>query len=70
MKALADDADELEALLDEHQNEDESAFEAQAEAFQAWKLNSLRAQNRMMFAVVLALVSALVSILVVLATSR
>lgn len=64
----ADDIDLLDGTLDEHIEEDMAAHAATAEAFQEWKLTSLRNQNRMLFAVVLALLAAIVSILVPLVT--
>ena len=67
-RALADDIDELEAIIDEHIEDDMDAHEKAAEVFQEWKLSSLRSQNRMLFAVVLALISAIVAILVPLLT--
>lgn len=66
--ALADDLDLLEGTLDEHIEDDMAAHATTAEAFQEWKLALLRSQNRMLFAVVLALIAALVSILVPLVT--
>lgn len=67
---LADDLDELEGVVDEHIEEDMAAHTLAAETFQAWKLTSLRSQNRMMFAVIVLLVTAIVSILVPLLTAR
>ncbi len=64
VRALADDFDELEGILDEHADEDEAAFKEQAKAIELWTLNSLRSQNRMLFAVVLALITALAGIIV------
>lgn len=65
---ISDDLDLQEMILEEHIEEDMTAHQATAEAFQDWKLSSLRAQNRMLFAVVLALIAAIVSILVPLVT--
>ena len=67
-RALADDFDELEGILDEHIAEDEAAFAKAAEAFQAWKLETLQASRRTSWQLVIALVPILISLLVILAT--
>lgn len=66
--ALADDLDLVENVLNEHIEDDMTAHAQTAEAFQEWKLALLRSQNRQLFAVVLALLAAIVSILVPLVT--
>lgn len=65
---IADDMDVFDAVLHEHIEEDMSAHDTTARALEEWKLSSLRSQNRMLFAVVLALIAAIVSILVPLVT--
>lgn len=65
---LSDDLDLIDAVMEEHIEEDMAAHRAATEAFQEWKLNSLRSQNRMMFAVILALVAALSGVIVPLLT--
>lgn len=68
VRALADDVDEIEGVLDEHIEEDAAAFASSAETFQAWKLESVRAQNRMMFAIIILLLTVIGSLVVPLVT--
>lgn len=68
VRALADDVDELESVVDEHIEEDAEAFARAAETFQQWKLESVRAQNRMMFAIIMLLLTVIGSLVVPLVT--
>ena len=67
---LSDDLDLIEATMDEHIDEDEAAFRAMAEAWQEWKLTSLRFQNKQLIALAFVLLTAIVSIVVALVTAR
>lgn len=63
-RVLADDMDEIEAVVDEHIEEDMAAHREAARVFQEWKLTSLRSQNRMLFAGIVLLLTSLLSIIV------
>ncbi len=67
---LADELDTLDGTLDEHIEEDEQAFHTMSEAWQEWKLTSLRFQNKQLVALAFVLLTAIVSIVVALITSR
>jgi len=67
---LSDDLDLIESVMDEHLDEDEAAFAAMAEAWQEWKLTSLRFQNKQLIALAFVLLTAIVSIVVALVTAR
>jgi hypothetical protein len=61
---LSDDLDLIESIMEEHVEDDERAFKGIAEAWQEWKLQSLRSQNRLLIMVALALLTALISTVV------
>lgn len=65
---LSDDLDLIEAVQQEHIQEDEEAFAAIAQQWQEWKLTSLRFQNKQLIALAFVLLTAMVSIVVALAT--
>lgn len=67
-QALSDDLDLIEAVMAEHVEEDEVAFKAMQEQWQEWKLTSLRFQNKQLIALAFVLLTAMVSIVVALAT--
>ncbi len=67
---LADECDTLDGTLDEHIEEDEQAFLTMSDAWQEWKLTSLRFQNKQLIALAFVLLTAIVSIVVALVTAR
>lgn len=68
IRALADDMDEMEGVVDEHIEDDMDAHRAAADAFVAWKLEGLQASRRQTYALVIAMVPILISLLVLVAT--
>ncbi len=65
---LSDDLDLIEAVMEEHVEEDERAFRLIAEQWQEWKLTSLRFQNKQLIALASILFVAIVSIVTTLVT--
>ena len=70
MSQAADDLDLLDGVLDEHIEEDMAAHLATAKAMEEWRLDSYKRQNRLLITVALTLLTALISVVVTLATMR
>ena len=66
----ADDLDLLDGVLEEHIEEDMAAHTATAKAMEEWRLDSYKRQNRLLITVALTLLTALISVVVTLATMR
>lgn len=65
---LSDDLDLIEAVMEEHVEDDEVAFARIAEQWQEWKLTSLRFQNKQLIALATVLFVAIISLIVPLVT--
>ncbi len=65
---LADDLDVLDGVVEEHIDDDDVAFKALTEGFNAWQLEFLQSRNRTLLLVALALLAALAGVITPLAT--
>lgn len=65
---IADDLDTMERHTTAHDLADDKRFGDVRDEFQAFRVNQLRAQNRMLFAVVIALIGVMASLAIPLLT--